>query len=228
MPSRKDTVRDLLEEHGRTYADELGIRLSTGSPSALFRWLIAANLFSARIGAAQAVKAAKALAEAGWTTPEKMRRTTWEERVRVLNHNGYARYDESTASTLGQNVELLISEYGGDLRKLREAAGRDPAEERTLLKAFKGMGEMGVDIFMREAQTPWTELYPFADRKALAAAKRLGLGDDARALARLVPQKDFPRLIAALVRSELAHSRGAGRRTKSAGRRTKSKAREMA
>src|SRR5262245_21970649 len=101
MPSRQDTLRTLLRDHGRTYADELGIRLAAGGPSALFRWLIAANLFSARIGAGQAMRAAKALSEAGWTTPEKMRASTWEERVRVLNHNGYARYDESTSRMLG-------------------------------------------------------------------------------------------------------------------------------
>jgi hypothetical protein len=41
--------RDLLERHGRTYSEDLGIRLEANTPSALFCWLCAALLFSARI-----------------------------------------------------------------------------------------------------------------------------------------------------------------------------------
>jgi hypothetical protein len=62
---------------------------------------------------------------------------------------------------------------------------------------------VGVDIFFREVQGVWDELYPFADRRALAGAKRLRLGDDLKALARLVDRREFPRLAAALVRVDL-------------------------
>jgi hypothetical protein len=40
----------------------------------------------------------------------------------------------------------------GDLRRLRAEAGQDPRQERRLLKAVKGLGEVGVDILFREAQ----------------------------------------------------------------------------
>ena len=63
--------------------------------------------------------------------------------------------------------------------------------------------DVGADIFMREAQITWPELYPFADRKALQAAARLGLYEDPHALADRVPRKDFPRLLTALVRASL-------------------------
>jgi hypothetical protein len=76
--------------------------------------------------------------------------------------------------------------------------------ERRLLQEFKGIGETGAAIFCREVQSAWPELYPFADAKALDAAKKLGLGDDAKALARLVDKRDFPRLVAALIRTSLA------------------------
>jgi hypothetical protein len=72
------------------------------------------------------------------------------------------------------------------------------------LKEFKGIGDVGTDIFCREVQTVWDELFPFADKKALAAAQRLGLGDDAGALAKLVSRHDFPRLLAALIRTGLS------------------------
>jgi hypothetical protein len=148
-----DTVIDaLLERHGQTYAEELGIDVAKGTPSVLFRLLVASILFSARIGAGQAVKAARALADEGWTTAEKLAATSWQQRVWVLNRHGYARYDERTAAMLGDACELLLDRYRGDLRRLRAEAGQDPRQERRLLKQVKGLGDVGVDIFFREAQ----------------------------------------------------------------------------
>jgi len=51
---------------------------------------------------------------------------------------------------------------------------------------------------------PQSELYPFADRRALAAAHELGIGESAGEPATLVPRRDFPRLVAALVRTARA------------------------
>jgi endonuclease III len=202
--ARKQTVEGLLAEHGTTFCEELGIRIADGTPSALFRWLVACLLFSAPIGHEQAMRAARALSKAGYRTSRKMAEATWEERVKVLNSHGYARYDERTSRMLQDAADLIEDEYKGDLRRLREAAGHDPAEERRRLKAVKGVGDVGVDIFFREVQETWDELYPFADKLALKAAARQGLGEDAATLARTVPREDFPRLVAALVREELA------------------------
>src|SRR5215218_7347331 len=202
-----DTVIDaLLERHGQTYAEELGIDVAKGTPSVLFRLLVASILFSARIGAGQAVKAARALADEGWTTAEKLAATSWQQRVWVLNRHGYARYDERTASMLGDACELLVDRYRGDLRRLRAEAGRDPKEERRLLTEVKGLGEVGVDIFFREAQVVWEELFPFVDRRA---ARRLGLDADPRALAGDRNPEAFARLVAALVRAGLANDHDA-------------------
>ncbi|MFO1153280.1 MAG: hypothetical protein U1E42_06395 [Rhodospirillales bacterium] len=76
-------------------------------------------------------------------------------------------------------------------------------EERRLLQDFKGIGEVGADIFLREVQLAWEEVFPFADRRSLRAAARLGLDASASALAALVEHADVPRLMAALVRVEL-------------------------
>jgi hypothetical protein len=200
--SKRRIAEALLERHGRTFAAELGIDIAAGTPSPLFRLLVASILFSARIGHRIAFAAARALADQGWTTPQKLDRTTWSRRVRVLNRAGYARYDESTSRMLGDTCALLLEHYRGDLRRLREQAERDPRRERALLKEFKGIGDVGVDIFFREAQVTWDELYPFADRRALRAAERLGLRGDANALAQLVEGdvREFARLAAALVR----------------------------
>lgn len=202
-------VAALLDCHGRTYCEELRIGIEKNTPSALFCWLCAALLFSARISAELAHRAARALIEHGWTTPRRMAETSWADRATALNRAGYARYDERTSTMLGDTVELLLRDYDGDLRQLRERAGHDPAEERRLLKQFKGVGDVGADIFCREIQGVWDELHPFVDRKALAAAAKLGLGRDPAALAKLVPPKEFPRLVAALVRTSLAKDYGA-------------------
>src|ERR671937_2026178 len=200
--SQRAVARALLERHGRTFAEELSIRLERGTPSQLFRLLVASILFSTRIGHGIAVEAAKALFRQGWTTPQKLGAATWAQRVRVLNRSGYARYDESTSRMLGEDCELLLERYRGDVRRLREEAGREPRRERALLKEFKGLGDVGVDVFFREVQVAWDELRPFADRRAPRSAQPLGLGGDAPALARLVggDARDFSRLVAALVR----------------------------
>jgi endonuclease III len=203
-PNRREITAALLDRHGRTYCSELGIGIERNTPSPLFRWLCASILFSTRISADIAARAAGALAENKLTTPQRMADATWAERTRILNRAGYARYDESTSRMLGDTAARLIEEYGGDLRRLRKRAGEDPGAERKLLQEFKGIGETGAAIFCREAQSAWPELYPFADAKALDAAKKLGLGEDAKALARLVDKSDFPRLVAALIRTSLA------------------------
>jgi hypothetical protein len=66
------------------------------------------------------------------------------------------------------------------------------------------MGDVGVDIFFREAQAVWEELFPFADRRALEAAGRLGLPKQPGGLVDVVGRERFPQLVAALVRVELA------------------------
>jgi hypothetical protein len=203
MASKKDTARALLERHGRTFADELGIDVAKNTPSPLYRLLCAATLMSARIGSPIAVEAARNLAKRGWRSPRKLAESTWEQRVKALNEAGYTRYQERTATMLGDLTEHLLERYGGDLRRLREEAEREPKAERRLLKEFKGLGDVGVDIFFREAQVAWEELFPFADRRALDAAGRLKLPKDPGKLADLVGAADYARLVAALVRVEL-------------------------
>jgi endonuclease III len=203
-PSDQARIGWLLRRHGRTLADELGIDVASSPSSAPFQLLVMALLLSARIGHRIAMKATRAVLEAGWSTPERLAGSTWGARVEVLDSAGYARYDERTARMLGELAGLLLERYGGDLGRLREAAEHDPARERRLLTEIKGIGAVGCDIFFREIQLAWPELFPFADERALRAASRLGLPSTPEALAGLVPRGEFPRLVAALVRAELS------------------------
>jgi hypothetical protein len=91
-------------------------------------------------------------------------------------------------------------QYGGDLRGLGESHDVDAA--RKLLKEFKGIGDTGADIFLREVQDIWTWVRPFFDDRATAAAKELGLPSDGDDLAKLGGDR-CAALAAALVRVSL-------------------------
>jgi endonuclease III len=204
-PDAPGITRALLQRHGRTFAEGLSIPIERNTPSPLFRLLCASLLFSARIQASIAAQAVRALRKQGWTTAKKMAASTWDVRARVLNEAGYARYDGITSTMLGSTTALLLESYKGDLRRLREAAMRRPERERQLLKEFKGIGDVGADIFFREVQVVWRELFPFVDARAQTAAVKLGLPQDPGALLDLAGEKDFPRLVAGLVRVDLGH-----------------------
>ncbi|MFJ4269013.1 endonuclease [Streptomyces coelicoflavus] len=193
-------VRELVGAHGQTYADEAGIRLKD-TPQPLYRLLVLAHLLSARINASIAVATARALSEAGLRDPRRMAGADWQERVDALGRGGYRRYDERTATQLGEGAELLTERWGGDLRRLRDEAEGDVAGVRRLLQEFPGVGPTGADIFLREAQLVWLEAAPYLDRKALQGAERLGLPGDPDRLLALAGKAEPAVLAAALVRA---------------------------
>jgi endonuclease III len=206
MPDAKQAAALLLRRYGTTFAEELGLDLSSQARSEVFCWFLASLLFSTRISHTLAQRAARSLLAHGWKTPQALARSTWQQRVTALDEGGYVRYDERTSTMLGEAAEMLIARYKGDFGKLREAAGRDPARERELLKEFKGIGDVAVNIFFREMQLAWPELFPFADERTLADAKALRLPASAESLRRLVrSRRDFVRLVSALVRVRLEH-----------------------
>jgi hypothetical protein len=202
MATQQRIVRRLLDVAGRTFATEAGIRLAD-KPSPLYRLQVLSVLLSTRIKADIAVAAARELAGAGMTTPSRMLDATWQQRVDALGRAHYVRYDESTATALGDGARLLLDEYRGDLRRLRDEAGGDVAMLRSLLRKLPRLGPVGADIFCREAQQVWPELRPYLDRKALDGAKKVGLPTDPDRLARLAGQDDVARLSAALIRVSL-------------------------
>lgn len=196
------TVRALLDHAGRTYAHQAGITIED-TPAPLYQLLVLAVLVSTRIKADIAVDAARELIRSGYGSPQRMLDASWQQRVDALGRAHYVRYDESTAAALGEGAQLALDRYRGDLRTLREAASRDPAEIHRLLREFKRLGPVGADIFCREAQDVWPELRPYLDSKALDGAKRVGLPQDAAELAERVPDDELGRVAAALVRVSL-------------------------
>jgi endonuclease III len=193
-------VKTLLDRYGRTYAQEAGISLAD-RPSPLYQLLVLANLLSARISADIAVAAARELLAAGYRTPRAMRSASWQDRVDALGRGHYRRYDERTATMLGDGAALLDDRWNGDLRRLSEEGGGDAGRIGELLTEFPGIGPAGAGIFLREVQAVWPQVAPYLDERALAGARELGLPHDARKLAALAGSETaLARLAAALIR----------------------------
>ena len=197
--SREDIARAVLDRYGTTFSDDAGIDLED-APAPLFQLLVLAQLLSARIGAGIAVAAAVELSSSGWTTPAAMRDARRPSVIAALGRSGYRRYDERTATQLREMAELVLDRYGGDLRRLAEAAEKDVGRVAALVQEVRGIGPTGAAVFLREVQAVWPWVRPYLDDRARAGARRLGLPDDATPLAGLVEAPDLARFAAGLVR----------------------------
>ncbi len=197
-------VRELLDRHGRLYAEDAGIRLAD-RPGPLYQLLVLATLLSAPIPADTAVAAARELFAAGYRNPKAMSEASWQHRVDALGRGHYRRYDERTATMLGDGADLLSSKWHGDLRKLRDESGGDARGIASRLTEFPGMGPVGASIFLREVQEIWPAVAPYVDAKVTSGAHRVRLPGDREALAGLLAGSGQPaRLAAALVRVSLS------------------------
>jgi hypothetical protein len=161
-------------------------------------------LLSARISADIAVAAARELFAAGYGTPEGMAGASWQDRVDALGRGHYRRYDERTATMLGEGAGLLAERWHGDLRGLRDEGRGNTDAIHALLTTFPGIGPVGADIFLREVQGVWPQVAPYLDKKAVDGARKLGLPARPETLAALSGSGPcLARFAAALVRVSL-------------------------
>ncbi|MFN2556629.1 MAG: hypothetical protein ABR592_07110, partial [Nitriliruptorales bacterium] len=178
-------VRELLDMHGRGFAGEMGIRV-TNNPARLFGLLVLSILSVPEIDARKAASSARALLDRGWTTAQEIAVSDEEERAQTLKSDDYPGDAEDVARLIGDCAEVLAERYEGDLRMVRNEAEGDREWLRDLLLGLPGMSDAGVDVFLRDVQAIWQEIAPFADARALAAAKRLELASSAEELLELV------------------------------------------
>jgi hypothetical protein len=197
-------VRELLSRHGRLYAEDAGIRLAD-RPAPLYQLLVLATLLSAPIPADTGIAAARELFAAGYRNPKAMSEASWQDRVDALGRGHYRRYDERTATMLGDGADLLTGKWHGDLRKLRDESDGDVHGIAARLTEFPGMGPTGASIFLREVQDVWPAVAPYVDAKVTSGAHRVRLPADRDTLAKLLADSGQPaRLAAALVRVSLS------------------------
>ena len=171
---RKEILKRLMEERGGRFSSELGINIDSCSSEEIFKWFLASILFGARIRKDAAVRTYREFEKRGVLSPDAIRRTGWDGLVKLLDAGGYARYDFKTATKLLGIAEMLIGRYGGDMNRLHEEA-RDPYDLEIKLMEFKGVGQVTVNIFLRELRWIWQKADPLPGDIVIAAARDLGL-----------------------------------------------------
>jgi endonuclease III len=126
-----------------------------------------------------------------------------------LDDGGYVRYDFSTASKLLEIMEDLKRDYNGNLNELHRVAMNEEDLENRLKGLGKGIGDVTVNIFLRELRGVWEKANPWLSELVKLAAGHLGLAkqgeDPLRALKKIwtaqkVPGKDFRDFESALLR----------------------------
>ncbi|KZS75861.1 endonuclease [Mycobacterium kansasii] len=201
MDKPEQRVKRLLEVAGTSYAAEAGIRVAD-KPMPLFQLLVLCMLASKPIDATIAMRAARELFKAGLRTPKAVLESRRQTMIDAFGRAHYVRYDESSATRLTDMAERVRDEFRGDLREIERRSDRDPSKAKRILKQFKGIGDTGADIFLREVQDVWIWARPYFDDRATAAAKELGLPTDPAELSALAAGANS-RLAAALVRASL-------------------------
>ena len=171
----KDEVRVLVEDYGRLYSEMLGIDVSSGRSTEIFKWFLASMLFGAPIRDNTAIKTYESFRKHNVLTPERILTTGWEGLVVILDEGGYARYDEKTTDKLLSVMKNLKEKYGGDLVCLYEKS-LDASDLEASLKALgKGIGATTVSIFLRELRDVWTKSDSRPTALVIEAAESLGI-----------------------------------------------------
>ena len=209
MGNVKETIKKLISALGGKFSKELGIDLSQGISTEIFKWLLASKLFGARIGTNIAIKTYREFERCGVLSPEKILETGWDGLVRILDDGGYARYDFSTATKLLEIMADLTKYYDGDLNKLYQKARNEEELENLLKSLGKGIGDVTVNIFLRELRSVWEMANPIPSELVILAARNLGFISQTEEplsalkkvwLAHTIKGKDFSDFEAALLR----------------------------
>jgi len=154
-----------------TYSEELELDLTR--PEDRFKWFLVSILFAKRISAETAKRTYRRFEEEGLTTPDRILTAGWDRLVEVLDSGGYVRYDFSTATNLLKIMKDIQERYGNLENLRRESSSPNDLERR--LQDFKGVGPVGVNIFLRELRGIWEKAKPKPSRTAVKVAQRIGL-----------------------------------------------------
>jgi endonuclease III len=206
-------LKKLIGNVGGRFSVAIGIDLSSQNPEEIFKWFLASVLFGTRISERIVIKTYKEFEKEGILSPESILNTGWGGLVEILDRGGYVRYDFKTATKLLDLSTALTDKYGDDLNVLHSTAS-GPRDLEARLKALaKGIGDVTVNIFLREMRGIWGKAEPFPSDLVVMAAKHIGIisvrsQDRGKVLAFLkkkwtdegMEMKDFPDFEAALLR----------------------------
>lgn len=168
-------VTTLIENLGKQFSTSLRIDLSNSESTEIFKWFLASILFGARISESIVVKTYRKFEEVCVLSAQKILNTGWDGLVRILDNGGYVRYDFKTATKLLEIMGTVQNEYNGDLNQLHRKAKDSFDLENRLKNLGKGIGEVTVNIFLRELRQIWEKADPYPGELVILAANNLGL-----------------------------------------------------
>ncbi|MEW6215059.1 MAG: hypothetical protein AB1478_07665 [Nitrospirota bacterium] len=209
----KKVIRSLVKKLSGRFSVALGINLSSGDSREIFKWFLASILFGTRISETIVINTYREFEKEGVLSSDNILNKGWDGLVEILDRGGYVRYDFKTATRLLDVNGTLMDRYRGDLNILHSLAS-DPKDLEERLKALgKGIGDVTVNIFLREMRGIWQKAKPLPSELVIMAARKAGiipkdLKDKREILEFLMKKwadegmkmKDFPDFEAALLR----------------------------
>ena len=173
--SQREMIKILLKKLGRKFSSSLNIKLSAADSEEVFKWFLASILFGARISETIVVNTYKQFEKEGVLSAEKILTTGWDGLVKILDDGGYVRYDFKTATKLLEIMAMLNELYQGDLNKLHQEAKDSSDLESKLKNLGRGIGDVTVNIFLRELRGRWQKADPLPSDLVILSARNLRL-----------------------------------------------------
>jgi endonuclease III len=150
----------------------MGIHPENGEKE-IFKWFLASILFGARISEKIAIATYHQFDAQRLTDPKKILDAGWDSLVECLDSGGYVRYDFKTADKLLEMAKNFLRLYGGMDELYRQSpSGRDL--ENNLKDLGKGIGNVTVNIFLRDLRDVWDKANPLPQGFTILAAENLG------------------------------------------------------
>jgi len=172
---KKEIIKKLLMTLGEKFSVSLGIDLSKRRASEIFKWFLASILFGARISETIAVNTYREFKKQGVLTPDKILKRKWEGLVGILDNGGYVRYDFKTATKLLRIMKDLKDKYDGDLNRLHQISQDSEDLENNIKNLGTGIGDVTVNIFLRELRGIWKKAEPLPGPLVIEGARYLNV-----------------------------------------------------
>jgi hypothetical protein len=162
-------------EGSRLYSEQLGIDLAGDNDQELFKWLLASLLFGGHISETIAAHTYQAFVRHGLLTPREIVGAGWDYLVNpIMREGGYVRYDGRKSEQVLQDCGQLLGDYQGSVKRLHRAAA-SPEDLEARLLAFRGVGPITANIFLRELRPFWEKADPVPLPAVRELASMLGI-----------------------------------------------------
>jgi hypothetical protein len=172
---RHELLKTIVNRFGENYSESLRIDLRSGEDAEIFKWFLASILFGAPIREHSASQTYECFVKHHVLTVDEILKAGWEALVKMLDEGGYTRYDFKTADKLLEVMRNLKERYHGSLKLLHESASSPSDLEKRLKDLGKGIGDVTVNIFLRELRGILIKARPQPSSMVALAAKNLGI-----------------------------------------------------